>query len=39
MRHATDMKIGKLAYSSDDHIMFNGERFERQDIKGVKILY
>jgi hypothetical protein len=33
MRHATDMKIGKLAYS-DDHIMFNGERFERQDIKG-----
>ena len=34
MRHATDMKIGKLAYE-DDHIMYNGERFERQDIDGV----
>ena len=33
MRHATDMKIGKLAYA-DDHIMFNGERFERKDIRG-----
>ena len=34
MRHATDMKIGKLAYE-DDHIMYNGERFERQIIMGV----
>ena len=34
MRHATDMKIGKLAYE-DDHIMYNGERFERQTIMGV----
>ena len=34
MRHATDMKIGKLSYA-DDHIMFNGERFERRDINGV----
>ena len=34
MRHATDMKIGKLAYS-DDHVMYNGERFERQDIDGI----
>ena len=34
MRHATDMKIGKLAYD-DDHIMYNGERFEREDINGV----
>ena len=34
MRHATDMKIGKLAYD-DDHIMYNGERFERMDIDGV----
>jgi len=34
MRHATDMRIGKLAYD-DDHIMYNGERFERQDIDGV----
>jgi hypothetical protein len=34
MRHATDMKLGKLSYA-DDHIMFNGERFERRDIKGI----
>ena len=34
MRHATDMRLGKLAYA-DDHIMYNGERFERTDIKGV----
>ena len=34
MRHATDIKIGKLAYA-DDHIMYNGERFERQDIDGI----
>ena len=34
MRHATDMKIGKLAYD-DDHVMYNGERFERADINGV----
>jgi len=34
MRHATDMKLGKLAYD-DDHVMYNGERFEREDIDGV----
>ena len=34
MRHATDMKLGKLAYD-DDHIMYNGERFERKDIDRV----
>ena len=34
MRHATDIKIGKLAYE-DDYIMYNGERFERKDINGV----
>ena len=34
MRHATDMKLGKLSYD-DDHIMYNGERFERKDIDGV----
>ena len=34
MRHATDMKIGKLSYA-DDHIMHNGERFERMNINGV----
>jgi len=34
MRHATDMKLGKLSYD-DDHVMYNGERFERKDIDGV----
>ena len=34
MRHATDMKIGKLAYD-DNHVMYNGDRFERKDIDGV----
>ena len=34
MRHATDMKVGKLAYS-DDHVMYNGEEFPRMDINGV----
>ena len=29
MRHATDMKIGKLSYA-DDHVMYNGDRFERK---------
>ena len=34
MRHATDMKIGKLAYD-DDHVMFNGEKFPRHTINGI----
>ena len=34
MRHATDIKIGKLTYD-DNHIMYNGERFERKDINGI----
>ena len=34
MRHATDMKIGKLAYE-DDYIEYNGEKFPRMDIDGV----
>ena len=34
MRHATDIKIGKLEYE-DDYIMYNGERFERKDINGI----
>ena len=34
MRHATDMRIGKLEYG-DHHIKYNGERFEREDINGV----
>ena len=34
MRHATDIKIGKLEYA-DDYIKYNGETFERNDINGV----
>ena len=34
MRHATDMKVGKLAYN-DDYITYNGEKFARMDIDGV----
>ena len=34
MRHATDMKVGKLSYG-DDHVMYNGEKFPRMDIDGV----
>ena len=32
MRHATDMKIGKLEYT-DDYIKWNGEIFPRETIK------
>jgi hypothetical protein len=28
------MKLGKLSYD-DNHIMYNGDRFERKDIDGV----
>ena len=34
MRHATDIKIGKLAYE-DNSITYNGEKFPRMDINGV----
>ena len=34
MRHATDMKIGKLAYE-DDYVTYNGEDYPRMDIDGV----
>ena len=34
MRHATDMRVGKLEYG-DYHIKYNGEIFERKDINGV----
>ena len=33
MRHATDMKIGKLSYE-DDHIQHNGQKYPRQNING-----
>ena len=34
MRHATDMKIGKLAYT-DNSVTYNGEEFPRKDIDSV----
>ena len=37
MRHATDMKIGKLAYE-DDHIKYNGETFPRETIEGMDMI-
>ena len=37
MRHATDMKIGKLEYA-DDHIKWNGETFPRETIDGKDMI-
>jgi hypothetical protein len=37
MRHATDMKIGKLAYD-DDHITYNGETFPRETRGGKDMI-
>ena len=37
MRHATDMRLGKLEYS-DNHIKYNGENFERKTIKGMDMI-
>ncbi len=34
MRHATDMRLGKLAYD-DDSVTYNGKKFPRMDIDGV----
>ena len=34
MRHSTDMKIGKLAYTDND-VTYNGEVFPRMDVNGV----
>ena len=34
MRHATDIKIGKLAYE-DNSITYDGKKFARMDIDGV----
>ena len=34
MRHATDMKIGKLAYTNNS-VTYNGQDFPRMDIDGV----
>ena len=37
MKHATDIKIGKLAYT-DDHIKYNGEKFQRETIDGKDMI-
>ena len=37
MRHATDIKIGKLAYA-DDHITYNGETFPRETRNGKDMI-
>ena len=37
MRHATDMKLGKLAYD-DDSITYNGEIFPRETINGKDMI-
>ena len=37
MRHATDMKLGKLAYD-DDSITYNGEVFLRKTINGKDMI-
>ena len=34
MRHATDLKLGKLAYT-DNNVTYNGKEFPRMDIDGV----
>jgi len=37
MRHATDIRIGKLEYA-DDYIKYNGETFSRQTIDGKDMI-
>ena len=37
MRHATDIKIGKLEYA-DDYIKYNGEIFARETIDGMDMI-
>ena len=37
MRHATDIKIGKLEYA-DDYIKYNGEKFTRETINGMDMI-
>ena len=37
MRHATDMKVGKLSYG-DDFVKFNGVTYERKDISGKDMI-
>ena len=37
MRHATDMKLGKLAYD-DNSVTYNGEVFPRETINGMDMI-
>jgi hypothetical protein len=37
MRHATDMRVGKLAYG-DDFVKFDGVTYERKDINGKDMI-
>ena len=37
MRHATDMKIGKLEYG-DNYIKYNGQTFPRETINGKDMI-
>jgi hypothetical protein len=37
MRHATDMRVGKLAYG-DNYIKYNGETFMRETINGKDMI-
>ena len=37
MRHATDMKLGKLAYS-DDSVTYNGQVYPRKTINGKDMI-
>jgi hypothetical protein len=37
MRHSTDMKLGKLAYS-DDSVTYNGEVYPRKTINGKDMI-
>ena len=38
MRHATDMKIGKLRYH-DDYVKWDGETYKRQTIEGKDMIH
>ncbi len=38
MRHATDIKIGKLEYS-DDYVKYNGETFPRETRNGKDMIF
>ena len=37
MRHATDMKLGKLAYG-DDHVYYDGVTYPRETINGKDMI-